>query len=466
MTHRAIQEGAEPVVAISGQGERSEQSPVKPGRDWRARLPFFYGWLILAGAFVSLGLTYSVMYAFTVFYAALLSEFGWARGEAAGVFSLFIVVCGIGSLAAGALSDRFGPGRVVAAGGTILAVGLLLCGQLTELWQFYLFYGVVVAMGVSIAGWTACVTMVNRWFSARLGLALGIASSGIGAGIMVVVPLVQILINNFGWRLAFVWVAAIVFLGLLLMGLIVLRGQPEDLGQQVDGVRSATVGTTKAGEPRTKKMMVVVDPEWAGREWTIGMAAKTARLWLLVIVKILGGIATQMIFVHQVVYLVDGGYDSVMAASIVGLIGLLSALMKVFWGWAADNIGREMTYTLGCAAMVLAIGLLALAPMMPSTAILYIFAVFFAMGYAVSAPLWPILTYDLFAGRNFGSVYGFISLFSGWGSALGVWLGGYVFDLTGSYAVAFEVAVVGTLISVGVLWVVAPRKVRRVSQSR
>ena len=460
MTHRAIKEGAEPIAGMSGHGERSEYPSIEISRDWRAKLPFFYGWLVLAGAFVSLGLTYSVMYAFTVFYAALLAEFGWARGEAAGVFSLFIVVCGIGSLTAGALSDRFGPGRVIAAGGTVLAIGLIICSRLTELWHFYLSYGVIVALGVSSAGWTACVTMVNRWFAARLGLALGIASSGIGVGIMVIVPLVQILINNFGWRLAFIWVAAIVFLGLLLMGLFVLRGQPEDLGQQVDGVRSAS--QIKDGKPHVKMVMEVVDPEWAGREWTIGMAAKTTRLWLLVTVKIMGGIATQMIFVHQVVYLVDGGYDSVLAASIVGLIGLLSAPVKIFWGWAADNIGREMTNTLGCVAMVLAVGMLVLARMTPSMGMLYLFALLFAMGYGVSAPLWPIVSYDLFAGRNFGSVYGFISLFSGWGSALGVWLGGYVFDVTGSYAVAFEVAVAGSVVSAVLLWVVAPRKVRRV----
>ncbi|MFH1603083.1 MAG: MFS transporter, partial [Pseudomonadota bacterium] len=393
-----------------------------------------------------------------------LSEFGWARGEAAGVYSLFIVVCGIGSLGGGALSDRFGPGRVIAAGGTILAVGLLICSRLTELWQFYLSYGVIVALGVSTAGWTASVTMVNRWFAARLGLALGIASAGIGAGIMVVVPLVQILIINFGWRSAFIWHAGLVFSGLVLVGLFVLRGRPEDLGQQVDGVRSS--GTIKDGKPQAKMVMEVVDAEWAGRDWTIVTAAKTIRLWMLVAVKILGSIATQMIFVHQVVYLVDGGYDRVVAASIVGLIGLLSAPVKIFWGWAADNIGREMTNTLGCAAMIIAIGLLTLTRVTPSMGILYFFALFFAMGYGVSAPLWPIITYDLFAGRHFGSVYGFVSLFSGWGSALGVWLGGYVFDLTGSYALAFEVAVIGAVISAVMLWIVAPRKVRRVRRIR
>ena len=453
------------MIDPSGRGERLESSSAGRGRDWRAKLPFFYGWLILAGSLVCLGLTYSVMYSFAVFYVALLEEFGWGRGEAAGVYSVFMIVTGVGSLGAGVLSDRFGPGRVIAGGGVLLAVGLLICSRLTELWQFYLAYGVLVSLGVSVAGWTPCVTMINRWFSARLGLALGIASGGIGVGIMVVVPVVQILISNFGWREAFVALAGFVFFGLLPVGLIVLRGRPEDLGQQVDGAGYAAAGPTKAGKRPTKRRMEVVDREWANREWTLRMAVKTTRCWLLATVKLLGGIATQMIFVHQVVYMVDAGYDRMLAASIVGLIGLLSVAAKVLWGWAADNIGREMTYTLGCLAMVLAVGMLALAKVVPSSGMLYLYAVVFALGYGVSAPVWPIVTSDLFAGRHFGAIYGFIALFTGFGSALGAWLGGYVYDLTGSYAIAFGVAVVGKAASAGALWIVAPRKVRRVRRS-
>jgi MFS family permease len=135
---------------------------------------------------------------------------------------------------------------------------------------------------------------------------------------------------------------------------------------------------------------------------------------------------------------------------------------KVFWGWAADTIGRELTYTLGCAAMMLAVGLLVLTRVVPFPGVLYLYAAVFAVGYGVSAPLWPLVTADLFAGRNFGTIFGFITIFNGVGNALGAWLGGYVYDLTGSYAMAFGVAVVGSAAGAGILWIVAPRKVRRV----
>jgi MFS family permease len=450
-----------PVTDLPQSAKRSDAVRL----DWRARLPFFYGWLIVAGAVASLGLTYSVMYSFSVFYVALLEEFRWGRGEAAAIYSVFMIVNGIGALAAGLLADRFGPGRVIACGAAVLASGLLLCSRLTELWQFYLCFGVLVALGVSITGWTPCVTMVNRWFSARLGLAVGIASAGIGVGIMVVVPVVQILISNFGWRVAYVSLAGIVFVGLLPAGLILLRGRPEDLGQQVDGGAVAGAESGKTGMPPAKRRMEIVDAEWAGRDWTLGMAVKTTRCWLLATVKLLGAIGIQMIFVHQVAYFVDGGHDRVLAASIVGLVGLLSVAAKVFWGWASDHIGREMTYTLGCAAMVVAVALLLLLKIVPTTAVLYLFAIAFALGYGVSAPLWPVVTSDLFAGRHFGAIYGFIALFSGIGSALGAWFGGYVYDTTGSYTIAFGTAVAGSAASAAALWIVAPRKVRRVRKT-
>ena len=432
--------------------------------DWRRRLPFFYGWLIVVASLLVLGMTYSVMYSFSVFYVALLEEFGWGRAETAGIYSIFMIVTGVGALGAGMLADRFGPGRVIACGGVWLAIGLYCCSRVSALWQFYLSFGGLVAFGVSLAGWTPCVTMVNRWFSARLGLALGIASAGIGVGIMAIVPSVQFMIGSVGWRTAFVVLSAFVLCGLVPLGLFVLRGRPEDMSQTRDGVGFAKPGHAASPPRRARSKLEIVDAAWASREWTLAAAARTWRLWTLSLLKLMGGIATQMIFVHQVVYLVDSGYERMLAASVVGLIGLLSVVAKIFWGWSADTIGRELTYTLGCTAMMMAVGLLVLIHFVPHAGVLYLYAVMFAFGYGVSAPLWPLVTSDLFAGRNFGAIYGLVNVFTGLGSALGAWLGGHVFDLTGSYAIAFGAAVAANAVSAAALWIVAPSRVRRVQK--
>ena len=430
--------------------------------NWRGRLPFFYGWLIVAGAVISLGLSYSVWYSFSVFYVALLAEFEWSRAASAGVFSLFVMMTGFAGVGAGALADRFGPGRVVAAGGVLLAAGLLVSSRLTELWHFYVSYGLLAGAGVGVAGWTPCVTMLNRWFSARLGLALGLSSGGIGIGILAGVPSVQSIIAGAGWRAAFAVLALLVLIGLVPTGLLLLRGRPEELGQRKDGARSPLPSERKAEKADGEKGMEVVDQEWASRPWTLGLAMRTSRYWFLCTLKFVGNIAVQMIFVHQVAYLVDGGYDRMQAASVVGLIGLLSVGGKILWGWTADNIGREVTYTMGAACILAGIGLLVVTRMVDFPPLLYLYAIVFALGYAVSAPLWPAATSDLFAGPRFGSIYGFVGLFAGLGSALGSWFGGYVFDLTGSYVFAFGVAAGASVLSAAAFWIVAPRKVRRV----
>ncbi len=450
---------------VPSQTSSSEESSIeaasKPARrDWRARLPFFYGWLIVAAAFVSLGLTYTVWYSFAVFYVALLEEFGWSRASSAGVFSLFVIVVGVAGAGAGALADRLGPGRIISVAVTILAVGLVACSRITSLWQFYLFFGVITGIGLSATGWVPCVIMINRWFSVRLGAALGIASSGIGMGILVMVPVSQWLINQLGWRMAYVALAGIVLTGVLPITLLLMRGRPEDLGLPKDGRRTEIEPAPRQNAPTRRSR--VVDERWAGTPWTVATALRTRRYWMLFATMALANIATQMIFVHQVAFLVDGGYDKLLAASIVGLVGLFSVGAKIGWGWISDRLGREITWSLGLSATLAAIFLLGMTRYAPSLLLTYLYAMVFALGYGATAPLTPAVSADLFAGSRFGSIYGTLAIANGLGSATGAWFAGYVFDLTGSYLTAFGTGAACSLLSILTMWVIAPRLVRRV----
>lgn len=437
------------------------ESPMKPlGSSWRARLPFFYGWVVVASVFLFLAITYGIHYSFSVFFVALLEEFGWNRGVTASVFSVYVLILSSSGAIAGTLIDRFGPRRVVPAGAVLLSAGLVATSRVTELWQFYLFFGLACGLGIALAGWVPCGTLMSRWFSARRGVAMGIATAGIGLGTVAMVPLSQHLISNFGWRSAYVVLAAVVLVGIVPQAAFLLVGRPDEIGSVPDGDLRPRAQPMPA-KPLPKRKWEVVDLGWASRAWSVATAIRTSRFWLLTGNFAFGVLTIQMLWVHQAAYLVDGGFDRLLVASALGLSGLVSMPGKLLWGMVGDRFGREITYTLGATIMVAAIALLILTRFFPIVELMFIFSIVFAVGYAVTGPVSPVAAADIFGGKNFGTIYGVMCISNGVGSAFGAWLAGYVFDVTGSYFVAFGTAMASSSLSALCLWLAAPRKVRR-----
>lgn len=436
-------------------------SPVKSS--WRTRLPFFYGWAVLASVVVILAIGYGAYYSFSVFYVALLQEFEWSRGAAAGVFSVFVMTIAVGGIGGGALIDRLGPSRVVPVGGVLLATGLFASSQLTELWEFYLYFGVLCGLSLSLAGWVPGITVASRWFSQKGGLAIGIASAGVGLGIVIFAPFSQYLISTVGWRAAYQLLAVLALFGIAPLAFLIQVGRPEEIGLKPDGIRSGQ-RTLEPSRKARSKQVEVLDTEWASRPWTLRSSLVTRRLWLLLGAITFGVLNNQMLWVHQAAYLVDGGYDRMLAASTVGLAGFVSIFGKILWGVLCDRLGREWALTLGSLAVTASILLLILSRVVISPWIVFLFAVVFAIGYASVAPIVSTATADLFVGRHFGSIYGFVCLGQGIGGSLGAWLAGYIFDITGSYLSAFALAAASFVVGVLCLWMAAPRRVRRITR--
>lgn len=412
----------------------------------------FYGWIIVGLAFWFLALAYGIWYSFSVFFVALLQEFGWPRADTAGAFSVFVVVHGIAGIVTGGLTDRLGPKAVVAGGGIILAASLVGSSFIAAPWQLYLFFGVGAAIGVGSIGWVPCVTLIQRWFRQRLGAAIGVASAGIGVGILATAPALQALINAIGWRGAFVVLAAMIVV-VPPLALLFLRSRPEEIGQQPDGA------PPRAGAQRSDDARVV-DRAWASRPWSVHSALRTWRFWLMIVSFGSSSFTTSLVFVHQVALLTDAGHDALLAASVVGLMGVVSAVGKIAWGFAADRLGREVVAALGAACMLAGLGLLALADRVVAAWFVVAYGVIFALGYSVSAVITPTVTADIFGGRNFGSIYGTIQLGSGLGSASGAWLAGFIFDHTGSYQLALAVAALASILSAAGISIIAPRRIR------
>lgn len=414
--------------------------------------PFYYGWIIVAIGFLSMGVWLAMRATFSVFLVVLLDEFHWSRAAAAGVQSVSFIVYTFSAPLVGALLDRFGPRRVILPGIVILCAGLFLSSYVQNLTQLYIFYGVIVAFGVTFVSIIAFSAILSRWFEKKRGLASGIAVSGMGIGTFVLVPLTQYLINAMGWRSAFMVLAGLVFVLLFPISALFLRRRPAELGLTPDG------SDTAAGAG--KRQMEVVDHTWAGTDWTLARAARERRFWYLLIFSFLSIIPVYVLLIHGMRLLVDRGFDKMGAAFLIALLGITSSGFKIFWGWLSDRKGREITFMMGGFIMALGTFCLLVVDAGGPLKMAYAAIVLFGCGWGVTAPTYMAMSADLFQGRSFGLIYGITEAVIGLGCALGPWLGGYTFDKTGSYQTILWIAIAATLASFPFAWLAAPRKVR------
>lgn len=367
---------------------------------------------------LTLALAYGIWYSYSVVLVALLREYGWSRSVLAGAFSVFTLVHGAANPLVGALCDRVRPLRLMAGGGAALGLALWADSYISSPWQLYLGFGVLTAVSVAAAGWIPALVQVQRDFQDRLGLALGIVSSGVGVGMLLVVPLTQLLIDAYGWRTAFRVLAAICVLWIVPSSLFLLRHA------RARGHVAQTTGS----------------PAKPLRAITLGQAMRGTPFWLMLAAFFFGNACSQMLHVHQVAYLVDQGVAAIIAASVVSIVGLASIVGKTGGGWLSDRMQREVVYVAGIVVMLGAVAALAAIGESPASWSIYGYAVLLGLGYSVTASLIPAMVSDRFGGPHFGAIVGVGLMGSAAGSAFGPWIAGYLFDRTGSYAIAFAIA--------------------------
>ena len=421
---------------------------------------FNFGWIIVGISFITLALTDGVWYTFSVFFVALLEEFGWSRSLAVGAFSLFVIVHSVVAPFAGSMVDRFGPRRVILLGSLFLGMGLTLCSLTRTWWHYYIFFGIITAVGVGFSGWIPNATIIQQWFKANRGLAVGIISSGIGVGILVCVPLVQHLIIRVGWRMAYRIMACFIPLIVATMAIAFLKKPPQTTSPRDTKLSEREVIRTGMRDP------LILDEEWASRSWTIRQAITTKQFWLLSISFPLGAFITQSILTHQVAFFVDQGAETLFASYIVGIVGIVSVGGKILWGTLSDKIGREVTYTIGITCSICGMIVLIVFSVHPSPTLPYFYGIFFGMGYAATAALPPIIAADFFEGEAYGGIFGALMLLNGVGGASGAWLAGFLHDQVGSYVPVFFIMIACALIACLNIWRAAPRKIRNVPGNR
>jgi MFS family permease len=419
------------------------------------RLPIFYGWIIVAVVFVTMGVGVNARTAFSLLFPPILAEFGWERGVTAGAFSFGFLVSAALSPSLGRLMDRRGPRVVIELGVVLIGTGLLLATQVTRPWHLYATLGVMVGGGSVCLCYTGQSLFLPDWFVRRRGLAMSLAFSGVGVGSMIILPWSQALIGRSGWRAA-CWALGLLVLLLLVPLNLLLRRRPQDLGLEPDGDRAAA--GTAAARPSN-----VVDAAWAAVDWTLARASRTARFWWIASGYFLGLFAWYAVQVHQTKYLIEIGFTPGDAAWALGFVSLAGIPGQIALGWLSDRIGREWVWTVGALGFAICYATLLLLAASPTMPLLYVMVIAQGMlGYGLTSVVGAIPA-EIFQGRHYGSIFGTLMLSSIAGGAVGPWLTGVLYDRTGSYTLPFWIAIGCCVVSAVTIWLAAPRKVRAVS---
>jgi MFS family permease len=392
------------------------------------RLPFFYGWLIagVAGlsSFLGAGLNNVSL---GVLLRPLSDDLGWSRSLTAGAIGAGTIAAGLMAPLVGALADRFGP-RVLLPTGAALAGALVFAmSWVTEPWAFYATYIPARAIAEPLLVSVVPLTAVANWFQRRRPRSMGFVSMAVPLGSAVLVLWYQLVMSYGGWRAAFVSLAVLFWLGLVVPGAILLRRRPEDVGLVPDGF-SAQPGQETSTDRATSEL---AEP----RSWTLREAARTPTLWLLAIANGLAGAATGGTAFNLVAYLTDAQIDPIVAAGALSVFALAGALGSAVWGLLAERVSARALNvgTLTGAACAILLLLRVDAPPLA-----YLFTTLFGLTARGQGVLIQVQLAQYYGRASYGAISGLLNPFVLGGLGLGPVLAALAFDLSGTYVVVFS----------------------------
>lgn len=369
---------------------------------------------------------------YAVFLLPLEREFGWTRSQLTSVYSIYLLVNGFTAALVGLVFDRLGPRWVYGTGIACLGSAFFLAAGLAGLWQFYLFIGVLVGLGVSLNGMVPGSALLSRWYRTRLSTAIGIAFSATGVGTIVFVPLAQYLVDEHHWRFAY----RVLGIALLALVPIVLL---------LPWKRFAAGNAEHRHEARQKG---------AAEGWTLKAAMRTPVFWGLARIFFFTATAMFSVVVQLVAFFIDAGFSPLTAASAYGLLGLLSAVSVMSSGFLSDRFGYRQTISASFAATAAGMSVLFLMSLFPSGALLAVFVALFGFSMGTRGPIVSSVSARYFAGPHVATIYGAVYSANALGAACGSLMGGLLHDLTGGYRVGIAVALVFLALAAAPFWTV------------
>ncbi len=402
-------------------------------------LPFYYGWFVISLCFLTTLTSAGVRSSPSVLIHPLEAEFGWSRTLIASAVSMNLLLFGVAAPISGWLIDRLGPRKVMLGSLSLLIVGVSGTMMMTQFWQFFLVWGVIVGLGAGGVGSVLTATVGNRWFVAKRGLALGILGSASSTGQIIFLPLFMAMITYAGWRLGSM---ALIVVALILLPLIFLfmRDDPSEVGLEPYG----------AGDPKAMAQ--------GGAPSLRGMSAKNATItakevithptfWLLAgSFFVCGGTANGLIGTHLIPHEIEIGIPQIAAASLLGIMGGLNMVGTIFSGWMIDKVQPQrwlaLVYALrGCSLLIL--------PFVHDFTGLVFFAIVYGLDWFATVPPSMAITADTFGRQNVGKVYGWIFMSHQIGAAIMASAAGAIRTWMGDYQFAFLSGGVIAMIAAG-----------------
>ncbi len=383
------------------------------------RLPFYYGWVVFAVTFLIYAFMYGLRYSIGVFFTPIQQEFGWTTATTASAVTVFFWVYALAAPIVGGLAARIGVRKTVLLGGLLLGGGGALVSQVQALWQLYLFWGVIAAFG-SAALYVIPTMALSRFFLKKRGRAVGWASVGVSVGQAILVPLVGLAIQAYGWRAAILGMGSVVVVVTSVVGYMFLREDPESMGLHVDGEEPDN--SVESSEP------VAVEPEEYLEPREV-LATSTFRLVILSYFFAVGGIISILTFV--VPHMIRMGINPTQASGAFGVIGAMSAAGSFLFGFVSDRVGRKTTILATTIGIGVSFFVASILP--PDMTLLYAWAVLYGLTYGGCPEQYAALISDYYGNRHATTLFGFLTLGGGIGGGLFPLIGGWLVDLTGTY---------------------------------
>jgi len=419
---------------------------------------FYYGWVIVIVGILTMSLAYGVRYSFSVIFSTLLEQFHWSRDATAAILSFHILAYGVSAPIAGILVDRIGPRKTMSIGAILLASGVAASSLGNALWHYYVSFGLLGGIGLGLIGTVPFIRVITNWFVNRRGLALSLFFFGVG-GQHIIYPLVAVMIEKLGLRGTFLAESVIVIGFLLPCIIIFIRYHPREMGLSPD----SNIKNETSSQISRQPVDDVLDKAWVATDWTLTKAIKTYRFWLLCFCAFaVWGITEHLLLAHHIAFAEDVGYSKLYASSVLTLFGVMMSIGAI-GGSISDRLGREVAFSISTVLGVSGIVIISQITDMSQSWMLYAYSVCFGLGIGMSIPVLAASVTDLFQGKNAGGAIGFVWFAFAIGGGIGPWLGGALFEIGGSYTVAFTISAIMFIAGCIAVWLAAPRQVRTVA---